>query len=55
MEVGGFEVGVAAFPDGHPASNGGLDTDVEVLIRKDSLGASFATTQFFFEADKYQR
>jgi methylenetetrahydrofolate reductase (NADPH) len=44
MEVGGFEVGVAAFPD----------KDVEVLIRKESLGASFATTQFFFEADKYQ-
>ena len=55
MEVGGFEVGVAAFPDGHPASNGDLAKDVEVLIRKESLGASFATTQFFFEADKYQR
>jgi len=55
MEVGGFEVGVAAFPDGHPASNGDLAKDIEVLIRKESLGASFATTQFFFEADKYQR
>ncbi len=55
MEVGGFEVGVAAFPDGHPASYGDLAKDVEVLIRKESLGASFATTQFFFEADKYQR
>jgi methylenetetrahydrofolate reductase (NADPH) len=55
MEVGGFEVGVAAFPDGHPASHGDLAKDVEVLIRKESLGASFATTQFFFEADKYQR
>jgi methylenetetrahydrofolate reductase (NADPH) len=55
MQVGGFEVGVAAFPDGHPASNGDLAKDVEVLIRKESLGASFATTQFFFEAEKYQR
>lgn len=55
MEVGGFEVGVAAFPDGHPASHGDLGKDVDVLIRKESLGASFATTQFFFEADKYQR
>lgn len=55
MEVGGFEVGVAAFPDGHPASQGDLAKDVEVLIRKESLGASFATTQFFFEAEKYQR
>ncbi len=55
MEVGGFEVGVAAFPDGHPASNGDLAKDVDVLIRKEALGASFATTQFFFAADKYQR
>ena len=50
MEVGGFEVGVAAFPDGHPASQGDLAKDVDVLIRKESLGATFATTQFFFEA-----
>jgi methylenetetrahydrofolate reductase (NADPH) len=55
MEVGGFEVGVAAFPDGHPASQGDLAKDVEVLIRKESLGATFATTQFFFEAQSYQR
>ncbi len=55
MEVGGFEVGVAAFPDGHPASQGDLTKDVDVLIRKESLGASFATTQFFFEAKSYQR
>jgi methylenetetrahydrofolate reductase (NADPH) len=55
MEVGDFEVGVAAFPDGHPASNGDLAKDVDVLIRKESLGATFATTQFFFEAKSYQR
>ena len=55
MEVGGFEVGVAAFPDRHPASNGDLAKDVDVLIRKESLGAAFATTQFFFEAQSYQR
>ena len=55
MEVGGFEVGVAAFPDVHPASQGDLAKDVEVLIRKESLGAKFATTQFFFEAKSYQR
>ena len=55
MEVGGFEVGVAAFPDVHPASHGDLAKDVDVLIRKESLGASFATTQFFFEAQSYKR
>jgi len=55
MQVGDFEVGVAAFPDGHPASQGDLAKDVDVLIRKESLGATFATTQFFFEAQSYQR
>jgi len=52
-EFGGFTIGVAAFPDGHPASNGDFDQDIDVLIRKEQLGATFATTQFFFEADRY--
>ena len=52
-EFGGFTIGVAAFPDGHPASNGDFAKDVDVLIRKEELGATFATTQFFFEADRY--
>jgi methylenetetrahydrofolate reductase (NADPH) len=54
-EFGGFTIGVAAFPDGHPASNGDFDKDVDVLIRKEELGATFATTQFFFEAKQYTR
>ena len=53
-EVGGFEIGVAAFPDGHPASLGNFETDIEVLLRKEELGASFATTQFFFEVDRWK-
>ena len=52
-EFGGFAIGVAAFPDGHPASSGDFAKDVDVLIRKEELGATFATTQFFFEADRY--
>ena len=52
-EFGGFTIGVAAFPDGHPASKGDFAKDVDVLIRKEELGATFATTQFFFEADRY--
>lgn len=52
-EFGGFTIGVAAFPDGHPASLGDFNKDVEVLIRKEQLGATFATTQFFFEASRY--
>ena len=52
---GGFTIGVAAFPDGHPASNVDLNLDVDTLIRKEQLGATFATTQFFFEFSAYKR
>jgi methylenetetrahydrofolate reductase (NADPH) len=54
IQTGDFKVGVAAFPDGHPASNFNFEKDVDVLIRKEELGASFATTQFFFEVSKWQ-
>lgn len=50
-----FTIGVAAFPDGHPNSGGDMNKDIDVLIRKQSLGASFATTQFFFDVDKWKR
>jgi methylenetetrahydrofolate reductase (NADPH) len=53
-DFGGFTIGVAAFPDGHPASNGDFAADVEILIRKETAGATFATTQFFFEVDKWK-
>jgi len=49
----GFEVGVAAFPDGHPASLGNFKQDLDVLLEKERRGATFATTQFFFEAKRY--
>jgi methylenetetrahydrofolate reductase (NADPH) len=52
-ERGDFTIGVAAFPDGHPASHGDLKKDIDVLIRKEELGATFATTQFFFEPEKW--
>ncbi len=54
IKTGDFKVGVGAFPDGHPASNFNLEKDIDVLIRKEQLGASFATTQFFFEANKWE-
>ena len=54
-EFGGFSIGVAAFPDGHPASNGDFNKDVDVLIEKEGRGATFATTQFFFEVDKWKK
>jgi methylenetetrahydrofolate reductase (NADPH) len=47
-----FEVGVAAFPDKHPASLD-FDQDVRVLLEKERRGATFATTQFFFGIEKY--
>jgi methylenetetrahydrofolate reductase (NADPH) len=53
-EFGGFTIGVAAFPDGHPSSGGDIDRDVDVLLEKERRGATFATTQFFFEAEKWK-
>ena len=53
-EVGGFTIGVAAFPDGHPASGVDFAEDIEVLLRKEKAGATFATTQFFFEAERWK-
>ena len=53
-EFGGFTIGVAAFPDGHPSSNGDIDKDVQVLLEKEKRGATFATTQFFFDVNRWK-
>ena len=45
---------VAAFPDGHPSSLGDIEKDIDVLLEKQRRGATFATTQFFFEVDKWK-
>jgi methylenetetrahydrofolate reductase (NADPH) len=50
--VGGFTVGVAAFPEGHPESPD-RQADARVLALKQQAGASFAITQFFFRAEDY--
>lgn len=52
--LGDFEVGVAAFPEGHLESKS-LSQDIDVLALKQSAGATFAITQIFFQIDDYRR
>jgi len=54
VEVGDFELSVAAYPEGHPES-GGVDQDLQNLKRKVDAGAKRAITQFFFEPDLFLR
>jgi methylenetetrahydrofolate reductase (NADPH) len=49
--IGGFSIGVAAQPTGHPLSSD-LATDRDHLAAKLAL-ADFGITQFFFEAHEY--
>jgi methylenetetrahydrofolate reductase (NADPH) len=49
--IGGFSIGVAAHPGGHPAAPD-LPTDRDHLAAKLEL-ADFAVTQFFFDAGEY--
>ncbi|MET0766752.1 MAG: methylenetetrahydrofolate reductase [NAD(P)H] [Aeromicrobium sp.] len=51
-ELGGFEIGVAAFPEGHPDAKS-LDHDAEVLVAKARAGAQYAITQLFFRSSDY--
>jgi methylenetetrahydrofolate reductase (NADPH) len=50
--LGRFSVGVAAFPDVHPAS-ADLEADARVLAAKAEAGAKFAITQMFFIPEAY--
>ena len=51
-QVGGFSVGVAAFPEGHREA-ATLEADVAVLLGKQRAGAEFAITEMFFRASDY--
>jgi methylenetetrahydrofolate reductase (NADPH) len=51
-DLGGFCIGVAAFPEGHPDAPS-LDRDAEVLVEKAEAGAEYAITQLFFRASDY--
>jgi len=48
-----FRIAEAAFPDGHPASNGDFDKDLEVLLSKEEKGAQYVVTQFFFNIENF--
>lgn len=51
-DLGPFDVGVAAFPEGHPeAPNRGVDR--QRLADKCASGARYAITQFFFDVEQY--
>ena len=50
--IGGFSIGVAAHPAGHPRSPD-LPSDRDFLAAKLAL-ADFGVTQFFFEASEYE-
>jgi methylenetetrahydrofolate reductase (NADPH) len=52
-EIGSFSIGVAAHPEGHPASPD-LESDRRHLAAKLSV-ADFAVTQFFFRLEDYLR
>jgi methylenetetrahydrofolate reductase (NADPH) len=50
--MGGFSIGVAAFPEAHPSA-ASKDADAQVLAAKAEAGAEFAVTQLFFRASDY--
>lgn len=54
LAAGRLAVGVACYPNGHAESTT-PDEDIDVLLAKQRLGADFAITQLFFDAEDYVR
>jgi methylenetetrahydrofolate reductase (NADPH) len=53
-QAAAFDISVAAYPEGHPESDG-VAADVDNLRRKVDAGANRAITQFFFDTDVFLR
>lgn len=51
-KIGGFEIGVAAYPEKHPGAKS-LEADIRHLRTKLCAGGSFAVTQLFFDNAAY--
>ncbi|MGJ9423759.1 methylenetetrahydrofolate reductase [NAD(P)H] [Aeromicrobium sp. CF3.5] len=51
-DLGGFRIGVGAFPEGHPDAES-LEHDAQVLADKAAAGAEYAITQLFFRPQDY--
>ncbi|WP_165242725.1 methylenetetrahydrofolate reductase [Corynebacterium lizhenjunii] len=54
LAAGRIAVGVACYPNGHSES-ANTEEDFDVLLAKQRLGADFAITQLFFDAEDYLR
>jgi len=54
-ERGGFSIGVASYPEGHPESKGGVEDDVRYLKMKQDNGADAVITQYFFNNEDFYR
>jgi len=52
--IGGFDITVGAYPEGHPESPS-IDHDINVLKAKVDAGATRAVSQFFFDMDAFLR
>lgn len=54
-ERGGFSIGVASYPEGHPESKGGVEDDIRYLKMKQDCGADAVITQYFFNNNDFYR